>query len=401
MLLAGDFIPKSLKVKLLERFNQELVLANLEGPVCADGLPVSNKVGVCLHSTPFDIQGRWAFSLANNHMMDFQEEGLRQTRTFLEEKGYAFAGAGETEEDARKPMFLEENGNRIAVFSCCERQFGVATSDSAGVAAMGVWLYEAIRSVQARGEADFVIVSCHAASEFCPWPSPQLRDFYHSLVDAGADVIHGHHAHVPQGWETYKDKPIFYGLGNFVVNVDDWGNFPHYRWSYVAMVHFESQQVMWDVKPFSLSTQNGTIFCQQPDDEQQKQVDQYTPIANFPFESDRQVEACWQEAACRLYPRLYEQPLRATSSDIRRLSVRQRIRKLFFAGGDIVRALVGREITTKRSIYYAKALYNFFNCPSHVELIQTALGVQTEVIPDFRTAETAHAADELLLKGLP
>jgi poly-gamma-glutamate synthesis protein (capsule biosynthesis protein) len=400
MLLVGDFIPKSLKVQLPEHFGRELVLANLEGPVCAEGLPVSNKVGECLHTTPFDIPGQWAFALANNHMMDFQEEGLRQTRDFLSAKGYAFAGAGDTEEEARKPMFLEEDGKRIAVFSCCERQFGVATPDSAGVAAMGVWLYEAIRSVKARGEADFVIVSCHAASEFCPWPAPQLRDFYHSLVDAGADVIHGHHAHVPQGWETYKDKPIFYGLGNFVVNVDDWGDFPHYRWSYVATVHFEGQQAVWSVEPFSLFSKNGTILCQRLDDELQKIVDQYAVAVNFPFESDGQVEACWQEAACRLYPSLYEQPLRATSCGSRRLSPRQRVRKLFFAGGDILRALVGREITTNRSIYYAKALYNLFNCPSHVELIQTALGVQTGVIPDLRTPETAHAADELLLKGV-
>ncbi len=246
-----------------------------------------------------------------------------------------------------------------------------------------------------------MVVSCHAASEFCPWPSPQLRNFYHSLVDAGADVVHGHHAHVPQGWETYQGKPIFYGLGNFVVNVDEWGDFAHYRWSYVAMVHFESQRVVWTVEPFSLSVNEGTILCQPPYGECNNLVNHYTLAVNYPFGSDRQVEACWQEAACRLYPRLYEQPLRATSCCSRRLSVRQRVRKLFFAGGDIVRALVGREIKTKRSIHYAKALYNLFNCPSHVELIQTALGVQTRVIPDLRTPETAHAADELLIKGLP
>ena len=80
MLLAGDFIPKALKVQLPACFNKELVLANLEGPVCADGLHVSNKVGVHLHSVPFDIPCRWAFSLANNHLMDFREEGLLQAR---------------------------------------------------------------------------------------------------------------------------------------------------------------------------------------------------------------------------------------------------------------------------------------------------------------------------------
>ena len=104
MLLAGDFIPKVFRVQLPESFRREIFLANLEGPVCTDGLPASNKVGVCLHSVPFDILGRWAFALANNHLMDFQADGLHQTQVFLQGKGYLFAGTGDTEEDARKPM---------------------------------------------------------------------------------------------------------------------------------------------------------------------------------------------------------------------------------------------------------------------------------------------------------
>lgn len=398
MLLVGDFIPKGLRVQLPESFGRELILANLEGPVCAEDLPISNKAGVCLHSAPFDIPGRWAFALANNHTMDFQEEGLHQTQTFLQGKGYLFAGAGDTEEEARKPMILEENGIRIAVFSCCERQFGMATGTTAGCAAMGVWLYGAIRSVKESNKADRVIVSCHAASEFCPWPSPQLREFYHSLIDAGADCIHGHHAHVPQGYEEYSGRPIFYGLGNFVVKVDDWGDFPHYRWSYVIDVHFEGQEVKWVVKPISLSIQDRTIMCRPPVEEQKLMIGHYTQSACFALESDQQAEACWQEAACRLYHRLYEQSLRAPSVRTWKLSLRDRLRKLFFASGDIVRAVIGRELTTCKSLRRAKVIYNYLNCASHAELIQTALGVQTNVIRDIRTMETAHRANELLLE---
>lgn len=398
MLLAGDFIPKAFKVKLPECFRRELVLANLEGPVCVDGLPVSNKVGVCLHSAPFDIPGRWAFALANNHMMDFCEEGLCQTRTFLKGKGYSFAGAGDTEEEARKPMLLEENGVRIAIFSCCERQFGMATETTAGCAAMGVWLYDAIRSVKTSNKADRVIVSCHASSEFCPWPSPQLREFYHSLIDAGADCIHGHHAHVPQGYEEYNGSPIFYGLGNFVVKVDDWGTFPHYKWSYVANVRFESKRVVWTIKPFSLAIYQNMIVCKDATDEQQEFFDRYTSLVNFAFVSEGNVMRCWQEATCRLYTRLYEQTLRVTSSGQSVLSIRDRLRKLFFASGDIFRAFIGYEIKTKKSIHYAKVVYNYFNCDSHVELIRTALGVRTGVMPDVRTQETARIADEIMVR---
>ena len=398
MLLAGDFIPKSLKVKLPERFNQELVLANLEGPVCADGLPVSNKVGDCLHSAPFDIPGHWAFALANNHLMDFREEGLRQTRRFLKGKGYDFAGAGETESEARKPMFLEEDGKRIAVFSCCERQFGLATPDSAGVAAMGVWLYEAIRSIKSRGVADFVIVSCHAASEFCPWPSPQLREFYHSLVDVGADVIHGHHAHVPQGWETYKDKPIFYGLGNFIVDSAEWLDNPNYLWSLIADVRFSKECVSFFVMPYRLTFEASQVFLRIIGEEES--VSRYLSAANAPFAADAalSLEAIWQEASVCLYPRIYAQGIRAPGVARLHLSMRDRVRKVYFALRDLGYVLFGCEWMTPKSMFYAKCLYNYFNCLSHCQAISTALGVLTGVVPDLRTDETNHLLEEVDLK---
>ncbi len=385
MLLAGDFIPKSLPIKLPDRFGRELVLANLEGPVCADGLPGSTKVGVHLHSAPFDIPGRWAFSLANNHLMDFREEGLRQTRCFLAKKGYAFAGAGDGEDEARKPMFLEEEGKRIAVFSCCERQFGMATPNSAGVAAMGVWLYEAIRSIKSRGKADFVIVSCHAASEFCSWPSPQLRAFYHSLVDAGADVIHGHHAHVPQGWETYRNRPIFFGLGNFVVDPAMWSANRNQLWSLVADVRFTADGVSFSVTPYCISLEDAKIVLHSVAEE--ASVGDYLVAANAPFAPDSavSVEAIWQEASARLYPRIYAQGIRAPGVARQRLSMRDRVRKVYFALRDVGYALLGREWATPKSLFYAKGLYCSYNCRSHYEMIATALGVLTKVEPDVRT----------------
>ncbi len=402
MILAGDFIPKSCKINLPNAFKHQQVLANLEGPICADELPISDKVGVCLHTTPsetlFDSIRTFAFSLANNHMMDFRDEGLRQTKAALEGHGISYAGAGENEVDARAPMILEDDGKRIAVFCCCERQFGVAADMTAGCAEMGVWLFRAIREVKDKGIASHVIVSCHAASEFSPWVSPTLRDFYHSLIDVGADCIHGHHAHVPQGYEEYRKRPIFYGLGNFVVNIDDWGMFPHFRWSNVANVHFESEGVIWSIEPYCLSRQQDEVVCQRATGDQKALYDHYLSLVNRSFESERNVLMYWQESACRLYPWLYEQTLRIASSDRGKLSVRDRLRKLFFATGDVVRALLGREIKTRKSIYYAKVAYNCFNCSSHVDLIRTALGVRTGTIHDVRTKESACIAKEIMVR---
>ncbi len=399
MLLAGDFIPKRLPVKLPKEFTRQLVLANLEGPICADGLPLSDKVGVCLHTTASEALeksiGRFAFSLANNHMMDFREEGLNQTKRILAEYNIPFAGAGENEAEARKPMILEEDGVRIAVFSCCERQFGIATETIAGCAAMGVWLYRAIREAKVTGMADRVIVSCHAASEFSPWVSPELHDFYHSLIDAGADCIHGHHAHVPQGYEEYNGRPIFYGLGNFVIKADDWGTFPHYHWSLVGDVRFRSDKVEWNVCPYVVSRTENTIEVSKANEHCAIDCHGYIKNVNDQFSSRDNLNACWQEVACRLYYRLHVRNLRPPPVVKVKLPMRDRFRLAYFALWELWRALIGRERPTTKSIFYGKVFYNAFNCQSHRDMVKTAMGVHTGVLPDLRNELTAEMAERL------
>lgn len=380
MIFVGDFVPQKTK-PILPDFGSGWVVANLEGPVCADETPKALKVGVHLHSAPFQIKGKWAFALANNHLMDFGVEGMKQTFAFLSARKQtaetAWAGAGTDIGHACEPMILEESGKKIAVISCCERQFGVATEESAGVAAKGEWLYAAI--AKAKSTADFVVVSCHCASEFSTAVSPQLQAFYHSLVDAGADVIHGHHSHVPQGWEEYKGRPIFYGLGNFVIDPAMWRADPNYQWCLIARVDFFGEKLTWSVTP------KGCI----PAD-----VEGYLARANLGFRRPELLEALWQESSVKLYHRLYEQNLRIASVESVRLSLRDRLRKILFASGDLFRALLGRELPTTKSKFYGRVAYNFFNCESHVDMISTALGVLTGSVKDERGKLTDKLAEE-------
>ena len=399
MILVGDFIPKDLKVRLPDEFKGKIVLANLEGPICADGLSTSNKVGICLHSDVEKLSGwgveKFAFSLANNHMMDYGDAGLRQTKETLASHGIPFAGAGDNEEEARKPMILEENGKRIAVFCCCERQFGMATENISGCAEKGVWLYSAIREIKESGRADFVIVSCHAANEYSPWASPKLHDFYHSLIDAGADCIHGHHAHVPQGYEEYKGRPIFYGLGNFVVDPSSWNSNSNQLWSTVANVTFGTDHVEWSVKPYFVEMINGAICVSADATDRSSLCERYLRCANRQFESLMLLEACWQEAACRLYDRLYGVNIRTPPVRCRKLSLRERVRNSYFLLMGFWAVLCGRESPSKKSLFYAKVVYNAFNCSSHVSSISTALGVFTGAVVDLRCEVTARLAEEL------
>ena len=293
MILAGDFVPQKADFSLPD-FGDEIVLANLEGPICEDGLKPIEKVGIHLHTAPLELTGRWAFSLANNHLMDFRAEGLYQTVAYLKQRNIPFAGAGDNEMQARRPMWIVEGGKQIAVISCCERQFGAADIKHPGVAVMGDWVPDLIRDVKKR-EADFVIVSCHRGSELSKFVSPRLVEIYHSYIEAGADVVHGHHAHVPQGWETYDGKPIFYGLGNFIVDAGNWQGDPNYLWSLIARMKFEGSKIAWTVEPI------GRVPVT---------FDEYVKECNAIFSDRDLLERRWRENCIKQYNKFYKPYLR-------------------------------------------------------------------------------------------
>lgn len=333
MVLVGDIVPQDEPFEVPD-FGDELVLANLEGPVCRDGLRPIEKVGPHLHSQPFKLKGRWAFTLANNHLMDFNAEGMRETQGFLRGQRFPFGGAGENESDARKTLWLSECGKKIAVICCCEHQFGFAGLNTPGVAAQGPWVLEAIRSAR-NEDADVVIVSSHAGSESTKFVSPRLQSLYHDWIDAGADVIHGHHAHVPQGWETYKGKPIFYGLGNFIVKKEDWADNRDQLWSLVVTLDLSDDRLRWTVVP----------SCETPE-----YWRSYIDDANTIFGDAEVMKKRWQDNAVAQYTRYYKPFIE--------LSLRQ------FA----YRIMHPRRMRL--------VCQNFARCENHLDVIATAKGAR-------------------------
>ena len=387
MYLTGDFIPES-KIVSLPNFGGELVLANLEGPVCSADLKKGLKVGEHLRSSTFELKGRWAFALANNHIMDYGYDGLKQTCEFLESKGIKYCGTGTNDEERRKPIILDESGYKIAVFSCCERQFGIADKSTPGCAEMGMWLYSSVREIKQSNEVDYVIVSCHAASEFSPWVSPKLRSFYQSLIDAGADVIHGHHSHVPQGYEVYKNRPIFYGLGNFVVDVDMWTKNPNFLWSLGVNIKFGKDGIIWSPVFIGLRKDGETLSAFFLEGKALEVAKEYIEMTNVQFECTEKCIACWQEASVALYSKIYAPNTRIWFSVKHKIPFRERLKLICFATFDIMSALLGCSYPKNRSQCASKVGYNIFCCPSHIDMISTYLGLSTGVEKDYRSDET-------------
>jgi poly-gamma-glutamate capsule biosynthesis protein CapA/YwtB (metallophosphatase superfamily) len=182
--------------------------------------------------------GFHVMTLAGNHVADCGAAGIKDTITGLQALGIAHCGAGPDLVSARRPALVDAKGRRVAVLSynCVGPESAwagvqragcaflpVSTADGGPVAPTSVltepgaeagpMLREDIAA--ARAEAGLVIVALHKGIVHTPAIiAPYERRLSHAAIDAGADVVVGHHAHIVRGIEFYKGKPVFHGLGN-------------------------------------------------------------------------------------------------------------------------------------------------------------------------------------------
>ncbi len=254
----GDIIftrPPSPRLALDALAGADVVTANLEGPITDHPYPSDKLIPLRM---PLEAAawvrdaGFEVVSLANNHAMDYGERGLLQTLEHIGPVGVRVVGAGPDLERALAHQVVETRAARVAFV-------GLATTVPSGFAAgqgrPGIapvrvrvsfavdgalneeqpgtppWVHtqvdehdaelalEAVR--RARADADVVVVHVHWGVP-PEWNAPfqgdlaeYQRPFGHALVEAGASVIVGHHAHALHGVEVYRDAAIFYSLGNF------------------------------------------------------------------------------------------------------------------------------------------------------------------------------------------
>jgi len=205
----------------------DIAFANLETPL-SDGARWS---GAFRTPGAFADGLSWAgldvVSTANNHALDAEGEGLIDTMDNLSRAGVGHVGTGLDLEDARRPFVVERDEIRIAFFGYA--QFvnvggsAFATPTSSGVVPLDPLLVrEDIARV--RDRVDQVALSFHWGIENSQDVHPGMRGFAHDAIDAGADIILGHHPHVRRGIEVYHGKPIIYSMGNLVFghNHDYW-----------------------------------------------------------------------------------------------------------------------------------------------------------------------------------
>lgn len=198
----------------------DITLANLEAPFTQSGkafdktfifrVPPEYAGGVA--RAGFDV-----LTLANNHILDYGPEGLLSTVMVLDSLGIAHCGVGSDLSAAERGVVVNRGMWRVGflAYSMTYPTDFWATQGKIGTAYPYPDRFRECLRVM-REEADLIVVSFHWGGELKDDPKPYQRLFARRAIDGGADLVVGHHPHVLQGLEIYKDRLIAYSLGNFV-----------------------------------------------------------------------------------------------------------------------------------------------------------------------------------------
>jgi poly-gamma-glutamate capsule biosynthesis protein CapA/YwtB (metallophosphatase superfamily) len=198
----------------------DLTMANLEGPftTCTDTFLTKEYAfkmppRICKGLAPAGIT---ALNLANNHILDFGFPGLEETTATLSSHGILSFGVGKSFSEAYQPARLTIKHTNLAIFgysTTFPKEFWADSTHGGTAFPYRELVIDALTSAQ--NYSNLIIVHVHWGAELHQTPKPYQTELAHLLVDYGADVVFGHHAHVPLGVEIYQGVPVFYGLGNY------------------------------------------------------------------------------------------------------------------------------------------------------------------------------------------
>lgn len=208
-LLTGDFLSSA-----------DLTFGNLEGPISENGIRAGSKYS--FRADPRAVEGLLyagfdVLSIANNHIWDYGLKAFQDTLKILNDNGISYIGGGENYEKAREPVVKEVKGLKIAFLGYTNLASKFLLTRDSQPAVAGLDVSQLIRDARkARELADVVVVSFHWGDEYAVKHNKEQEKIARAAIDAGADLVIGHHPHVVQETENYGSGYIAYSLGNFV-----------------------------------------------------------------------------------------------------------------------------------------------------------------------------------------
>lgn len=321
----------------------DLVLFNLETPLCNSGLPIA-KCGANFKTYPKVAKGLKSINfgiaaLANNHIMDQGKDGLKNTLECLDEAGILRHGAGLSSQEARKPLIVDTKRVRIAFLNFAEGEFSKISHSMGGAARLDP-LVNKIDIETAKKDSDIVIVSVHAGKEFQHFPSPRIQDLYRVFISYGADLVIGNHPHIPQGVEHYQNGLIAYSCGDFLF---EYGQDPGTCITFALEIGLDRNGVT-AVKIQPIRKRPDAIMELLAGVEKQKFINHMNRISR-PLKNRKDLKKLYEQGIIRHFDLFYGHNLKKHINNI--------------------------DASDSRRQTAGEFLYNMFDCPSHRYALKT------------------------------
>lgn len=274
VVIGGDFSVQTRVAYLFENGDFEKVLkgvcgmtgeaysiVNFESPVVVDEAEPIKKTGPNLKCTVKAMEalkyaGFNCVTLANNHFYDYGEAGVGGTLETCVLNSLDVVGGGRSIEEATKILYKRIEDKIVAIINVCEHEWSIASKEKGGSAPLDV-VRNYYQIQEAKGKADYVIMIVHGGTEHYNLPTPRMKTTYRFFVDAGADVVINHHQHCYSGYEEYRGKYIFYGLGNFCF---DKGKQKRNFWNEGYLVKLQlADEIDFELIPYVQCAEEATI----------------------------------------------------------------------------------------------------------------------------------------------
>lgn len=239
LIIGGDLVPTQSNIDLFNKADINSLLGegllslwnsadmrifNLEVPLTDNEDPIA-KCGPNLIAPTCAVKGIKALNpsllnLANNHIFDQGEQGLKSTENILNKKEIPFIGVGDNIFESITPYIFQSDGLNIGVYACAEHEFTIATENTPGANP-----FDPLESLDhihnLKDECDYVIVLYHGGKEHYRYPSPYLQKACRKMVQKGANLVVCQHSHCIGCFEKYEDSTIIYGQGNFLFDYSE------------------------------------------------------------------------------------------------------------------------------------------------------------------------------------
>ncbi len=239
----------------------DIRLVNLECPLTNTENKLS-KIGPCIKGEPSTFKGIKdagfnLINLANNHILDYGEKGLRDTIEICKNERVDYLGAGKNLTEASKLYIKEINSIKIAILSMAEHEWSIAGKNSYGANPLD--LIDAIGNIQKySAQYDHLIIIIHGGMEDYPYPTPNMQKVARFFANQGASLVVYQHTHIAGCYEVYNDIPLIYGHGNLIFDKDGVKDNWHTGFL-IKIILKENKKTNFSIIPYKTNVQGNGI----------------------------------------------------------------------------------------------------------------------------------------------